>query len=224
MDIKDILKEGGSIKLNYKDSLDSWYRDIRISWIDNQAFFEGFDYYNYRKNLNMDDAIYVFKSVYKSPNNMAYVLSKMNLPEDPEGDVDYDFEKPSDKFIQEIREIQYTLTKEWEKEFSQEKLDSLKKPLVDWDQDLETLADSLKKETVVEQIKNFKDYCFDRGFNDINVSLIDNGYSRSIFDMEQSQVNSIKDAIIFIHIHEGKGYYKSIELIDENREEDEKVE
>lgn len=126
MDIKDILKEGGSIKLNYKDSLDSWYRDIRISWIDNQAFFEGFDYYNYHKDLNMDDAIYVFMSVYKSPNNMAYVLSKMNLPENPEGDEDYDFEKPSDKFIQEIREIQYTLTKEWEKEFSQEKLDSFK--------------------------------------------------------------------------------------------------
>ena len=128
MDIKDISTQGGSIKLNYKDNLDSWYRDIRISWIDNCAFFEGFDYYDYRKDLNMDDAIYIFMSVYKSPNNMAYVLSRMNqIPENPEGDVDYDFERPSEKFIQEIRDVQEILTKEWEKEFSQEKLDRFKK-------------------------------------------------------------------------------------------------
>lgn len=195
MDIKDILNEGGSIKLNYKDSLDSWYREIRMSW-DGHAFFEGFDYYNYRSDLSMDDAIYVFMSVYKSPSNIAYVLSKIKqLPKNPEGDPVYDFERPSDYFLEQIQTVKEQLKKEWEKEFSQEKLDSLKKTKLDWQAELDKVALSIEPDNFLQILTDFDKFLVINGLSSNDLSAYVNYDCNYMFhiqlDLELQKIESV---------------------------------
>lgn len=158
---------GGSIKLSQKESLESWYGDMSLSWLHNKPFFQGFDYFPYKVNISLDDAIYIFLSEYKSPNNLAYVLSKMKqIPEDPEGDDVYDFERPSKKFISEIEETKKIVQEEWNKEFSQEKLDSFKKPNIDWQHKLDEYIKTVDLDNVIEKFKQFHEYTLECGLED----------------------------------------------------------
>lgn len=116
MTIIEYLNLGGSLKLNYKGGsgdiekdLRSWYGNIELTMLNGVAFFQGIRSRNYHKNItNPEQALYIFMKEYKSPKNLAYVLSRIETKKLDERD----YENPDSKLINQVKEEMKKITQE----------------------------------------------------------------------------------------------------------------
>ncbi len=177
MEVVDFIKLGGTVNLNLKENMRDWYSTISLSYHHTGPFFQGFDYEPFRQNLNIEDSIYIFLSVYKNWNNLAYIIQRLTakgtLPTDLER-AGYSFESPSDKFKKIISDEKVLAKEDWHKEFSEEKINSLKKEIISDPSDY--IKEKLKGKSFPEYhdvLSEFKQSIEDKGIRcSVNLDFV----------------------------------------------------
>lgn len=211
MTVEELLKHGATISLSYKKGVKDWYREMKLGFIDNQPFWQGLPNSNeYRKNLNYEESMYLFMSVYKHWENLAYVSERINKDE-----LDFEYLSPEDKVL--ISNEKKLIKKEWEKEFDIDRLNSFKKttspnPTVD----ILTILDDKDIEKYFDILLNYKNekenlgnetsiYIHHENISSL-VNINDNEWDKKKFDhLIKDETFKIEGLIISLNI-DNKNY------------------
>jgi hypothetical protein len=199
MELVEFLKLGGSIKLNKKMKMQDWYGEFSLSYFDKEPFFQGFHHHEYRKNISIEESVYVFLSVYKHWENLAYIVTRLQnkslLTEDPESE-DFNFEYPSPKFLKLIKSEKKLAKEDWLKEFSEEKLKSLKKPIVkNVNEKLEVLLKGKKYTEYSDVLNNYLIELINLGLNARVYFYFERGEKQGCYGVELKNKEYSKNQI-----------------------------
>ncbi len=204
MELVEFLKLGGSLKLSRKTKMKDWFGEIGLSFFNNEPFFQGFYYTEYRKNLSIEESVYIFLSVYKHWENLAYIVTRLQnkgiLTDEPETE-DYNFEYPSPKFLKMIKSEKKLTKEDWLKEFSEEKLNSFKKPIIkNVNEKLETLLKGKEYTEYCDILNNYATELYNLGIDARVYFYFERGEKQGSYGVElknkeysKNQINSLID-------------------------------